>query len=209
MGAGILRWPITDFVAVVNAALKITGIRPAATRATDVLTERTIRYYTVVGLIDPPVGGPGVPGRYGRRHFLQVLAIKRRQSEGRSIRQLRADVAGARNTKLEKMARLPMPIEELERRAEELRTDRPVIAAVEPELVSMELEQDFDSGPPKPRASPMLLHAIYLPDGFVLLGPAKRLNRDDVHAVAVAVKQTLAERQVLHSRSDEPDGDEG
>jgi hypothetical protein len=108
------------------------------------------------------------------------------------------------------MARLPTPVEELEQRAEEFRTDKAVNTAVEPELVSMELQQDFESGTPESRTSPMLLHAIYLPDGFVLLGPAQRLNRDDVHAVAVAVKQTLAGRKVLRSRSsEEPHGGEG
>ena len=62
------------------------------------------------------------------------------------------------------------------------------------------IRDPFDSSARKD-ATPVLLHAIYLPEGFVLLCPARRLNRLDVEAIAQVVTRTLIERGALRPDS--------
>src|SRR5690348_15034744 len=51
----------------------------ASARVRDVPDVRTIRYYTTLGLIDRPAALRGRTALYGRRHLLQLVAIKRLQ----------------------------------------------------------------------------------------------------------------------------------
>lgn len=64
-------------------------------RVRDVPNERLIRWYGTVGLVDPPLSRRGRVARYGRRHLLQLIAVKRRQAEGNSLAQIQAELAGA------------------------------------------------------------------------------------------------------------------
>src|SRR5580704_8169548 len=48
-------------------------------RVRDVPNERLVRWYVTVGLVDPPLSRRGRVARYGRRHLLQLVAVKRRQ----------------------------------------------------------------------------------------------------------------------------------
>ncbi|HYB46003.1 MAG TPA: hypothetical protein VED20_01415, partial [Streptosporangiaceae bacterium] len=61
-----------------------TPPRPARAngRTRDVPNERLVRWYVTVGLVDPPLSRRGRVARYGRRHLLQLVAVKRRQAEG-------------------------------------------------------------------------------------------------------------------------------
>ena len=45
--------------------------------------------------------------RYGRRHLLQLVAVKRRQAEGRSLAEIQAELAGATDETLAAVARVP------------------------------------------------------------------------------------------------------
>src|SRR5690606_40309537 len=49
-------------------------------RVRPVPNERLIRWYTTIGLLDPPIARRGRVALYGRRHLLQLVAIKRRQA---------------------------------------------------------------------------------------------------------------------------------
>ena len=49
-------------------------------RVRDVPNERLVRWYVTVGLVDPPLSRRGRVARYGRRHLLQLVAVKRRQA---------------------------------------------------------------------------------------------------------------------------------
>jgi DNA-binding transcriptional MerR regulator len=51
--------------------------------------ERTIRYYTTLGLLDRPLQMRGRTALYGAKHAAQVIAIKRLQTTGKSL----ADIA--------------------------------------------------------------------------------------------------------------------
>jgi DNA-binding transcriptional MerR regulator len=85
--------------------------RPASARANgrvrDVPNERLVRWYVTVGLVDPPLSRRGRVARYGRRHLLQLVAVKRRQAEGRSLAEIQAELAGATDEALAAVARVP------------------------------------------------------------------------------------------------------
>ncbi len=69
--------------------------------------ERLVRWYVTVGLVDPPLSRRGRVARYGRRHLLQLVAVKRRQAEGRSLAEIQAELAGATDETLAAAARVP------------------------------------------------------------------------------------------------------
>ncbi|MFC4007690.1 MerR family transcriptional regulator [Nonomuraea purpurea] len=75
-------------------------------RVRDVPGERLIRWYTTIGLVDPPLTRRGRIARYGRRHLLQLVAIKRLQAAGHSIAQIQAALTGATDRILESAAHL-------------------------------------------------------------------------------------------------------
>jgi DNA-binding transcriptional MerR regulator len=87
------------------------GMTRANGRVRDVPNERLIRWYATVGLVDPPLSRRGRVARYGPRHLLQLVAIKRRQAEGRSLAEIQAELAGATNASLAAVARVPDVLE--------------------------------------------------------------------------------------------------
>src|ERR1700689_795604 len=76
-------------------------------RVRDVPNERLVRWYATVGLVDPPLSRRGRVARYGRRHLLQLVAVKRRQAEGRSLAEIQAELTGATDETLAAVARVP------------------------------------------------------------------------------------------------------
>lgn len=87
------------------------GTPPGPARANgrirDVPNERLVRWYVTVGLVDPPLSRRGRVAQYGRRHLLQLVAVKRRQAEGRSLAEIQAELAGATDEALAAVARVP------------------------------------------------------------------------------------------------------
>jgi hypothetical protein len=85
------------------------GDRPLRTsgRVRDVPNERLIRWYGTVGLVDPPLSRRGRVARYGRRHLLQLVAVKRRQAEGESLAEIQVELAGLTDEALAAIARVP------------------------------------------------------------------------------------------------------
>ena len=107
-------WTILELVEL--AAETLAATRPAGSesvaarangRVRDVPNERLIRWYVTVGLVDPPLSRRGRVARYGRRHLLQLVAVKRRQAEGRSLAEIQAELAGATDEALAAVARVP------------------------------------------------------------------------------------------------------
>ncbi|MGI5159688.1 MerR family transcriptional regulator [Microbispora sp. CA-102843] len=78
-------------------------------RVREVPNERLIRWYTTIGLLDPPLGRRGRVAFYGRRHLLQLVAVKRRQADGLSIAAIQAELAGATDAMLQRAAGLTEP----------------------------------------------------------------------------------------------------
>jgi DNA-binding transcriptional MerR regulator len=87
------EWTIAELAQRVAAALD--GVRAPNGRVTVQPDERMIRWYTTIGLVDRPHSFRGRTALYGRRHLLQLAAIKRRQAEGRSLTEIQAELSGA------------------------------------------------------------------------------------------------------------------
>ncbi|WP_343970541.1 MerR family transcriptional regulator, partial [Kribbella koreensis] len=102
-------WTLSELAERVEAAL--TDYPGQANgRVRPVPDQRAIRWYTTTGLIDRPTEMRGRTALYGRRHLLQLVAIKRRQSQGHTLAQIQSELAGAPNQTLEPIAALPNPL---------------------------------------------------------------------------------------------------
>ncbi|WP_432871514.1 MerR family transcriptional regulator [Microbispora rosea] len=89
---------------------RVGGPEPRANgRVREVPNERLIRWYTTIGLLDPPLGRRGRVALYGRRHLLQLVAVKRRQADGLSIADIQTELAGATDAMLQRVAGLAEP----------------------------------------------------------------------------------------------------
>jgi DNA-binding transcriptional MerR regulator len=107
-------WTILELAELAAETLAVTrpsgpegGPARANGRVRDVPNERLIRWYVTVGLVDPPLSRRGRVAQYGRRHLLQLVAVKRRQAEGRSLAEIQAELAGATNAALAAVACVP------------------------------------------------------------------------------------------------------
>ena len=78
-------------------------------RVRDLPNARAIRWYITRGLVDPPLAMRGRQALYGERHLLQLVAIKRRQAEGRSLAEIQTELLGATGATLASIAALPAP----------------------------------------------------------------------------------------------------
>lgn len=68
---------------------------------------RTIRYYTTLGLLDRPVMMRGRTALYGRKHLLQLVAIKRLQTQGLSLVEIQQQLLGKTEEQLAAIAQVP------------------------------------------------------------------------------------------------------
>ncbi len=71
-------------------------------RVQEVPDPRTVRYYQTIGVVERPLRYEGRSARYGRRHLLQVVAVKVLQAKGFSLAQIQAALLGASDAALEK-----------------------------------------------------------------------------------------------------------
>jgi hypothetical protein len=76
-------------------------------RVRDVPDRRAIRWYTTIGLVDKPLGMRGRTALYGPRHLQQLVAIKRRQAEGRSLADIQVEFSWLAPEQLGDLARVP------------------------------------------------------------------------------------------------------
>ncbi|MEV0820273.1 helix-turn-helix domain-containing protein [Nonomuraea rubra] len=102
-------WTIGELAEHAARALRAGAPSPPNGRVRDVPGERLIRWYTTIGLVDPPLTRRGRVARYGRRHLLQLVAVKRLQAAGRSIAEIQAALTGATDRMLEAAAHLEAP----------------------------------------------------------------------------------------------------
>jgi DNA-binding transcriptional MerR regulator len=82
-------------------------VYPANGQASEELTERTIRYYRTLGLLDPPVGN--YAKTFTEKHRLQLVAIRLYQAQGLPLRKIRDELYGKSEedlTELEKQVRV-------------------------------------------------------------------------------------------------------
>jgi DNA-binding transcriptional MerR regulator len=151
-------------------------------RVRDVPNERLIRWYVTVGLLDPPLSRRGRVARYGERHLLQLVAVKRRQAEGRSLAEIQEELAGVTNEALAAIAGLkdsPAPTPAVAPAATARFWARPPGKPERPE--------------PAARSTPGLAHGLRLAPGVMLILEAadREPAPDDVTAILTAAQPLL------------------
>lgn len=70
-------------------------------KVSELPTERTLRYYMSLGLMDRPAGKRGTNSLFTYRHLLQVLAVKHLQSQYLPLRRIKVLLRGISNRELE------------------------------------------------------------------------------------------------------------
>ena len=168
-------WTIEELGAQVALALSVDYEGQDSGRVRDVPDQRTIRYYTTLGLIDRPAEMRGRVALYGRRHLLQLVAIKRLQSKGQSLAELQAQLMGLTDSELGKIANLPIgPGETLpERRSETFWKDPP-------------------APPSRDCPTEFPIQGIRLDaDVTLLVTPSRTLESDDLEAIRAAAGPLL------------------
>jgi DNA-binding transcriptional MerR regulator len=98
------RWTLDELVAEVAARLGEGGVAQGSNRVRDVPDQRTVRYYTTLGLVDGPEERSGKIGLYGERQLLQLLAIKRLQAAGETLAAIQARLLGLSTGRLRAIA---------------------------------------------------------------------------------------------------------
>ena len=101
-------WTITELA---ERAAEVLAAAPSQAngRVRDVPNERLIRWYVTVGLVDPPLSRRGRVARYGQRHLLQLVAVKRRQAAGRTLAEIQQELTGATDQALAAAVGAPAP----------------------------------------------------------------------------------------------------
>jgi hypothetical protein len=105
-------WTLTELAALAARALVDADVQVTSGRVTGVPDGRLIRWYTTIGLLDRPAIGSDRHARYGTRHLLQLVAVKRLQAQGLPIAQIQAMLAGATDAQLRRVADLPQELTE-------------------------------------------------------------------------------------------------
>src|SRR5258708_35498981 len=100
-------WTLDELAERVGQALAADAVRAPNGRVRERPDGRAIRWYATIGLVDRPFTGRGHTARYGARHLLQLVAIKRLQAQGRSLAEIQAELTGATDATLSRIAELP------------------------------------------------------------------------------------------------------
>ena len=99
-------WTLDELTERVGAALSVGYDGQPSGRVRDLPDRRAIRWYTTIGLVDRPAAMRGRTAMYGPRHLLQLVAIKRLQAQGRSLVAIQAELAGATDARLTRVAQV-------------------------------------------------------------------------------------------------------
>ncbi len=100
-------WTMDELVERVRVALSAEYPGAPNGRVRDLPDRRAIRWYATIGLVDRPATMRGRVALYSSRHLTQVVALKRRQAQGRSLAEIQAELAGASDATLAAVARIP------------------------------------------------------------------------------------------------------
>ena len=100
-------WTLDELVRRVAAGLAGPAYPGAPNgRVRELPDRRVVRWYTTTGLVDRPAM-QGRTALYDTRHLRQIVAVKRRQAEGRSLAEIQAELAGATDRTLRRVAAVP------------------------------------------------------------------------------------------------------
>jgi DNA-binding transcriptional MerR regulator len=95
-------WTIRELAGMVNVWCRNRALQPANGQTASELSARTLQYYRSVGLLDAPESGAG--RGYGRRHLLQLKAIRILQAQGLPQSRIQQLLFGRSDKELEQIA---------------------------------------------------------------------------------------------------------
>ncbi|HUQ55014.1 MerR family transcriptional regulator [Lentzea sp.] len=180
-------WTLDELLDRVSAALTAEYSGAPNGRVRDVPDRRAVRWYATTGLVDRPSAMRGRTALYERRHLLQLVAVKRLQSEGRTLADVQAELAGADDPTLAAIARVP----------EELLT---ADDAVSPQQVRPRFwAEPVAAAAPRTQDQAVALNGVALGGGAVVLVPGTPTAADvaDIAAAARPLLDLLAARGLL------------
>ena len=209
------RWTLDELAERVDTALAVDYSGPPSGRVRAVPDRRAIRWYTTIGLIDRPVAHRGRTALYGPRHLLQLVAVKRLQARGLPLVAIQQELAGATDSQLARVARLPegvapgpaAPATRGKARRAGFWRERPAAFTVAADAATLTDPTD-PVGPAGPATA--TLRGVRLGDGAtLLLEPGRELGAEDVRAVLEAAGPLLAalRERGLAPGAEEPDQD--
>ncbi len=203
-------WTLDELAAAVEKALSEGYEGAASGRVRDVPDRRTIRYYTTLGLIDRPAAMRGRTALYGRRHLLQLVAIKKLQARGRSLTEVQQELTGRTDRELARIAGQETPegpggstVSASPRSDRDFWRQEP--EAPEPsESASTDAAVVLESGVvPSANDLPRTILGVPLVDGVtLLLSPKRPIDVDDLEAIRSAAAPLI--RTLTRSRLIDP-----
>jgi DNA-binding transcriptional MerR regulator len=96
------RWTIQELAETVNTWCRDRALQPANGQTASELSARTLHYYRGAGLLDAPEFGAG--RGYGRRHLLQLKAIRILQAQGLPLSRIQQLLFARSDEELEQVA---------------------------------------------------------------------------------------------------------
>jgi DNA-binding transcriptional MerR regulator len=193
-------WTIDELGAQVALALSVDYVGPPNGRVRDIPDQRTIRYYTTLGLMDRPAEMRGRTALYGRHHLLQLVAIKRLQARGLSLSGIQQQLLGLGDAALHRLARLPEKVETADVSATVSPT--PPTAVREPFWITTPSPSGGDGdGEKSDSEAPAILQGVRLDKDVTLFVSAARPVEDDdlqaIRAAAAPLLKLLETRRLL------------
>jgi hypothetical protein len=158
-------------------------------RVRDLPDRRAIRWYTTTGLVDRPLGMRGRTALYGRRHLLQLVAVKRRQAQGHTLAAIQAELHGASDAVLADVARVPEEVLAGNGAKPDPGPARPRFWAAPPQTTAAAPAVEAAPAARPETTSP--LGALRLRGGAILVVPGVP-DADDRAAIAAAAEPLLA-----------------
>jgi len=174
--------------------------------------ERTIRYYTTLGLVDRPAQMRGRTALYTHRHLVQLVAIKRLQAKGLTLAEIQRQLVGASAADLDRLAQLPN-LEELAAgagasseatRAEQEESASPPREGME-KFWAQTPAPDLSGRREAPGAVSTLQGVPLASDVILVLPLARPIDEDDLETLRIAAApllKILQTRRLLCSTSD-------
>jgi DNA-binding transcriptional MerR regulator len=95
-------WTIRELATAVNVWCRDRALQPANGQSASELSARTLHYYRSVGLLDAP--GSGAGRGYGKRHLLQLKAIRILQAQGLPLSRIQQLLFARPDEELEQVA---------------------------------------------------------------------------------------------------------
>jgi len=111
-------WTLPQLCSVAAAELDRRGAHQLGALQPLQDSMRNVRYYVYLGLMDRPLGYTDEAPRFGKRHLIQLLAIRALQSQGASLATIQQQMRGANTLELALIAEQVKPAPPKRRRTD-------------------------------------------------------------------------------------------